>query len=92
VQFGGASGPVLVFRRGDVVILPAGTGHCRMSSPAHLEIVGAYPLGQEDWDLRRDTPADYAAAVAAIPTVPVPAQDPVTGEADPLRSHWLERR
>ncbi len=89
VQFGGAAGPVLTFERGMAVAIPAGCGHCRLSQPDDLKIVGAYPRGQENWDLKRaDNPADYAAAKAEIERVARPANDPVFGAGGPLLTHW----
>lgn len=90
VQFGGASGPLLTFEPGMAVVIPAGGGHCRVSSPANLTIVGAYPEGQENWDLKRaDRPADYAQAQAEIALVTRPDRDPVTGAHGPLLEHWI---
>ena len=90
VQFGGEAGPVLTFEAGMAVVIPAGCGHCRVSSSAGLAIVGAYPAGQEDWDLKRaDNPADYALALSQIPNVARPEQDPVLGVAGPLLDHWI---
>lgn len=90
VQFGGASGPVLTFETGMAVAIPAGCGHCRLSQPSGLRIVGAYPRGQEDWDLKRaDNPSDYASAKAEIAQVARPECDPVAGEGGPLLEHWV---
>ena len=80
VQFGGAQGPIVAFETGDVVLIPAGCGHCRLSSGHDLRIVGAYPAGQEDWDLKRgDNPAHYAQAKSEIDGVPLPGADPLDG-------------
>lgn len=89
VQFGGASGPVVTFEPGTAVVIPAGCGHCRRSAPTNLVIVGAYPEGQEHWDLKRaDNPADYAIARREIARVPMPAKDPVTGGRGALFDAW----
>lgn len=88
VQFGGARGPRVNFQPGDVAIIPAGCGHCRKSDPGRLVIVGAYPRGQEAWDLKRATARDYAAALLEIPRVGLPATDPVFGDAGPLLDYW----
>jgi uncharacterized protein YjlB len=88
VQFGGPAGPELVFGPGDVAIIPAGVGHCRRSEPRRLVIVGAYPVGSTDWDLKRIDPNDYRQAKIEIPEVPLPETDPVTGAASPLRDYW----
>ena len=89
VQFGGKDGPEVVFERGDVVVIPAGCGHCRRSSGAGLTIVGAYPAGQESWDLKRaDRPSDYAASHAQIDAAALPVTDPVTGDLEPLLSKF----
>lgn len=88
VQFGGQDGPEIAIRAGDVVVIPAGVAHCRRSGGSGLIIVGAYPCGQEDWDLKRDNPADYQSAQAEIPLVARPPADPVTGLASPLLDYW----
>ena len=90
VQFGGEAGPVVSFLPGSVVVIPAGGGHCRLSGAGDLVIVGAYPEGQEGWDLKRaDSPADYAIAKAEIARVGLPGQDPVTGGRGPLFEYWV---
>jgi uncharacterized protein YjlB len=76
VELGGPRGRALEVRAGDVLVLPAGTGHRR--ARGELLVVGAYPPGQ-DWDLLRGDPAEHDAAVANIARVPDPPADPVTG-------------
>ncbi|MEZ0495503.1 cupin [Sphingomonas sp. IW22] len=78
LMIGGPDGEAIDLSRGDVVMLPAGTGHKRVSASADFAIVGAYPAGQ-DWDIVTD-PADDAIR-ARIAAVPVPECDPVTGAA-----------
>lgn len=91
VQFGGTNGPIIEFPRYAAVVIPAGGGHCRLSSGAGLVIVGAYPVGQEEWDLKRaDNPTDYRLAMTEISQVPRPGSDPVAGQAGPLLDHWTE--
>lgn len=89
VQFGGPRGPEIELGRGDVVVIPAGVGHCRKRSQAGLVVVGAYPEGQEDWDLKRDNEADCRLALEQIASVPLPASDPVEGARGPLRELWI---
>lgn len=83
VRFGGASGEELEVAAGDVAVLPAGTGHQRLSSSSDLLVIGAYPPAGT-YDLCRATPADYARAVTTIPHVPLPATDPLYGADGPL--------
>jgi len=87
VQFGGEGGIVITARPGDVVVLPAGTGHKKLASRGALGIVGAYPAGPRP---RTGTPAassDERSRVA-VARVPLPARDPVYGAGGPLFSHW----
>jgi uncharacterized protein YjlB len=77
LELGGPQGRSFEVAVGDVVVLPAGTGHRRATARAGFTVTGAYPAGQEDYDLLRR--ADDAAR-SRIATVPVPAQDPVGGE------------
>jgi len=88
VQFGGANGQELDVEAGDVVVLPAGTGHRRVSASADLLVVGAYP-DNSGFDQKRPGQIDHARAVAAIAAVPLPRQDPVYGADGPLMTMWL---
>lgn len=87
VAFGGPSGQVLSVEAGDVVVIPAGVGHCSRGQTPDLLVVGAYP-GGADYDICRGDRADHARAVAAIARVPLPESDPVAGCEGPLRRLW----
>ncbi|MBV9802694.1 MAG: cupin domain-containing protein [Solirubrobacterales bacterium] len=87
VMLGGADGHRFELRAGDVVVLPAGTGHCNLGSSDDLLVVGAYPDGM-DRDLRRGDPAEHDEVVANIARVPLPDQDPVQGENGGLVEVW----
>jgi uncharacterized protein YjlB len=88
VRFGGPAGQALAISAGDVVVIPAGLGHCREEAAADLLIVGAYPAGAPPPDLHRGRPGEHAAAQRAIAAVPRPDADPVLGAAGPLVSLW----
>jgi uncharacterized protein YjlB len=87
VEFGGANGQTLTVEAGDVVVLPAGTGHRRVSASGDLLVVGAYPR-RSSVDQQRPGHIDHAKALAAIAAVPVPEMDPVHGKAGPLVELW----
>ena len=87
VRFGGANGQEIEITPGDVVILPAGTGHqCLAQSPT-LVVIGAYPPSGT-YNLCRGTKHDHAKAVLTIPKVPLPATDPLFGSDGPLVALW----
>lgn len=77
LELGGPDGRAFEVRAGDVVVLPAGTGHRRAAASDGFTVVGAYPAGQEDHDLLRE--ADEV-ALERIAELPAPPQDPVGGE------------
>jgi uncharacterized protein YjlB len=87
VLLGGRSGRRFEVGRGDVLVLPAGTGHCNVGSSADLLVVGAYPNGMR-WDLRRGDPAERKQVLANIEAVPAPDADPVHGADGPLTEIW----
>jgi uncharacterized protein YjlB len=90
VLFGGPGGEVLTVRAGDVVVVPAGVGHCNQGQSDDLLIVGGYPDNGPGPDLRRGAPAEHDAAVRAITAVTLPAADPVLGAAGGLRTLWCD--
>lgn len=87
VTLGGPQGETLEVSRGDVLVLPAGTGHCNGGSSADLLVVGAYPGGMS-WDLRRGDPAEYDEVRANVAAVPLPGADPVGGADGALPRLW----
>jgi uncharacterized protein YjlB len=87
VQFGGDGGVVVTARPGDVIVLPAGTGHKKLSSRGALGIVGAYPAGQHP-DTCTPQLANARRSAEAVARVPLPECDPVCGADGPLFAHW----
>ena len=75
-------------RPGDVLVLPAGTGHCRAAGSPDLLVVGAYPPGQEAYDLRRGEPGEHDEVRANLARVALPEQDPVEGPDGSLVRLW----
>ncbi|MFO1187996.1 MAG: cupin, partial [Alphaproteobacteria bacterium] len=87
LRFGGNKGEVLEVAAGDVAVLPAGTGHPKLSASTDFLVVGAYPP-DGTYDLCRGGAADHAKALATIANVPVPKTDPVFGADGPLVKLW----
>jgi len=88
VMLGGEDGEEVPLFPGDVIVLPAGTGHRRIRASRDFLVVGAYPAGQ-DWDIiRADEPEKKPAAVRRIAQVPLPLKDPLMGEQGPLVHLW----
>ena len=76
LMLGGENGRLVEVGAGDVAILPAGVGHCRILASSDFLVVGAYPPDQRP-DLWRSAPDE--AAVLRIRTVPYPEAGPVRG-------------
>ena len=87
VQFGCEGGVVVTARPGDVIVLPAGTGHKKLSSRGTLGIVGAYPAHQHP-DMCTPLLSNLKRSAAAVARVPLPECDPVYGAGGPLFAHW----
>ena len=89
VQFGGAKGCTITLAAGDVVVLPAGTGHRRIRASRDLLVVGAYPAGGS-YDEPRPEETDHGRARAAIAKVKLPPKDPVYGAEGALGRLWTK--
>jgi len=75
-------------RAGDVLVLPAGTGHCQIDANADFQVCGAYPPGQQRYEtLRAEHPHDKA-VLERIRAVPLPGTDPVFGAGGLLARLW----
>lgn len=90
VAFGGCKGEKLEVRSGDVIVLPAGTGHCRITASDDLLVVGAYPEGS-GYDEPKPDEVDPKAARESIAAVNAPPRDPVYGADGPLRALWWQK-
>jgi uncharacterized protein YjlB len=87
VLFGGERGETIELNPGDVVLLPAGTGHKCLFASHDFSVVGAYPPGAK-MQVTRPTPDNYRSALKTIPQVAKPATDPVFGEGGELARLW----
>jgi uncharacterized protein YjlB len=86
VECGGIKGRRLKLRAGDVVILPAGTGHRLIESSKNFLVVGAYP-SEGTYDECTDT-RDRTKTIRTISKVRKPKSDPVYGRLGPLIKEW----
>lgn len=91
IQFGGPHGPVLAVTAGDVVVIPAGVAHKRISASADFAVVGAYPAGQRP-DLCHGETGERPRADRNIARVQLPEADPVQGADGALRICWAGQR
>ena len=89
VRLGGPppGGVALTAGRGDVLVLPAGTGHCRLEASDDLLVVGAYPGGME-WDVCQGDPAQRDRVARNLAAVPLPSTDPLHGADGALPRVW----
>lgn len=85
LMLGGPDGHVVEVKAGDVLLLPAGTGHCNLGSSDDFMVVGAYPPGQQG-DINREAVTD--AQIDAIAKLAYPPSDPVLGSAGGVTEYW----
>jgi uncharacterized protein YjlB len=88
IAFGGPEGEVVEVEAGDVVVIPAGVGHKNEGSSGDFSVVGAYPRGQESYDLRTGEEGERPEVLENIRSVPLPEADPLHGGRGPLVERW----
>lgn len=85
LMLGGPGGRTVDVKHGDVLLLPAGTGHCKVSASKDFLVIGAYPAGQK-WDVCTKAPDE--AMLRMISELPYPENDPVRGSSPSLVQLW----
>ena len=80
-------GTTVTVHAGDVAVLPAGTGHCRITASDDFLVIGAYPPN-EHWDICRT--AATPEVLERMRHVSFPASDPVTGASGALPKLWQQ--
>lgn len=91
VGFGGDGGVAVEISVGDVVVIPAGVGHKRLSAKRDgFTIVGGYPPGQTG-EITRAGEIGTDDARRRIAGIGLPRADPVLGENGPLMKAWTIR-
>ncbi|MDQ0428986.1 uncharacterized protein YjlB [Planomicrobium stackebrandtii] len=87
LQIGGEQGKELAVAAGDVVLLPAGTGHKKLEASKDFKIVGAYP-GGVSYNLKTGEPGERPYVLEDIQNTPLPKNDPVFGTEGPVIEKW----
>ncbi len=88
VMLGGPGGEIVRVAAGDAMVLPAGTGHCRVEASADFQVCGGYPPDQTDRLITRADTDPRGDAVARIAAVTRPETDPIYGADGPLLTAW----
>jgi uncharacterized protein YjlB len=88
VRFGGEHGITLTLAAGDVVVIPAGVAHKNLGAGRDFVVVGAYPRGQENYDMCHGKHEERLQTEKNIVNVPTPKSDPLYGPDGPLAEHW----
>mgnify|MGYP000486504503 FL=1 len=92
LRIGGPDGELIEVEAGDMLLLPPGTGHKNEGSSSGFQAVGAYPHGQEEYDMIRARGEIRPEIRDNIAKTPVPASDPFFGAKGPALEHWQGRQ
>lgn len=87
LHMGSENGEIIDVEAGDVLLIPAGVGHKKVSASDDFAVIGAYPDGM-DYDLMTGEEGERPRADERIAKVPLPKTDPVLGVAGGIRELW----
>ncbi len=87
VQMGGDAGSSYEVHAGDVIIIPAGVAHKRLSGSADFKCIGAYPEGIEP-NMNYGKKEEHPEVDKSIHSIGLPAYDPIFGKKGLLFEYW----
>jgi uncharacterized protein YjlB len=87
ILFGGEYGTAKSVQAGDVVVIPAGVSHKRLTCSSDFAVVGGYPTGQKP-DIQYGRPGERPRTDRTISRLQVPKTYPVYGADGPLLQLW----
>ena len=87
LHLGGEQGEKIEVEAGDVIVIPAGVGHKKISASADFGVIGAYP-DSKDYDLLTGREGERPRADERIAAVPLPETDPVLGKEGGIAEYW----
>ena len=90
LMLGGPKGEIFHVTAGDTIVLPAGTGHCRIAASSDFNVCGGYPAGQHNYETVRATDGYSVEMTIQIHNLPVPRSDPIFGAEGPLTQIWFD--
>jgi uncharacterized protein YjlB len=90
VRLGGDRGRTFKLSAGDIVILPAGTGHQCLAASSDFLVVGAYPRSGTYDECRPDL-EEHDRAAKSVAKAKRPCKDPAFGAKGPLLKLWKLR-
>lgn len=88
LHIGGKKGIILTASAGDILVLPAGTGHKKLQSSPDFQVVGAYPNGISYNTHTGGAEGEHPQVLREIARVPLPDQDPLLGDEGPMHVYW----
>jgi len=80
LHLGGEKGDKINVAAGDIIVIPAGVGHKCINHSDDFTVVGAYPNGLQP-DLNKGEKGERPQTDKNIAAVPLPATDPLLGNA-----------
>ncbi|MEM8691257.1 MAG: cupin domain-containing protein [Pseudomonadota bacterium] len=88
ILIGGPSGRTIGLSPGDVCVLPAGVGHKNEGASRDFAVIGAYPPGQEQPEIRKANRENYPGMSERIAAVALPRTCPIFGANGPTMTAW----